>query len=217
MLSRRLKIISQFIEPEDVVGDIGTDSGQLPIFLALHGHKYVYASDNKKGPFDNLNKKVKEANLERVIKTALRDGLDRLPKKVNTLVIAGLGGELLCEILSKGQKKLDNIKKLILAPNNSEPSVRKMLSFLGFMIIDEEVVKEGRHFYEIIVAINAACPVCNLETEFGPINIRKKTPAFKEKWKKIYLRNVALLKQDELPPHRRLEIIAEQERIKNIL
>ncbi|MGI6644265.1 MAG: tRNA (adenine(22)-N(1))-methyltransferase [Bacilli bacterium] len=216
MLSKRLLIISRYINDDDIVADIGTDSGQLPFYLAKNGHKYVYASDNKKGPYDNLVKKISENNLENIIETKLEDGLNNLPSNVNTVVIAGMGGELIRSILIEGREYLFTIKKLILAPNCQEPTVRRTLMELGFGIIEEEVIKDGRHYYEIIVAIPKISPLTPAEIEFGPINLQKKSSIFKEKWAKAYLANARLLQKDDLPPYRRIEIMQIQERIKEI-
>jgi tRNA (adenine22-N1)-methyltransferase len=216
MISKRLLIISQHIESSDVVADIGTDSGELPFHLVKNGHNYVYASDNKRGPYDNLVKKISDANLSSKIDARLEDGLNNLPPKINTIIIAGMGGELIKSILVNGRDNLGNIKKLVLAPNRQEPVVRQTLVELGFTIVDEEVIKDGKHYYEIIIAKPGLSTLTIDEVLFGPVNLAKKTSTFREKWAKIYLKNTHLLKQAKLSPYREIEILQTQERIKSL-
>lgn len=215
-LSERLSKISQYISKNDRVADIGSDHGQLAIFLAREkGVLYVYASDNKKGPFSQLRQAVKDSQLENIIHLGLKDGLSDLPSEVDTVIIAGMGGDLIADILNQGIDKLDRIRKLVLAPNNSEENLRKVVSYLGFSFKDETVVYEDGHYYDIMVLVNDGCMVCGLETLFGPINLIKKETLFLQKWQEIYQKNERLL-QENLSPERRREILYIQERIKTL-
>lgn len=214
--SQRLSKISQYIQVEDHIADIGSDHGQLAIFLSREKNvSYVYASDNKIGPFNRLKQAVNDADLSEKIFLGLQDGLNDLPAEVDTIIIAGMGGDLIAEILSKGADKLDQIKKLILSPNNSEENLRKVVTYLGFSFVDETIVFEDGHYYEIMVLANDGCMVCGLETLFGPINLIKKEPLFLQKWQEIYDKNERLLLEN-LSNERRREILYMQERIKTL-
>src|SRR5690554_2779581 len=98
MLSPRLAAIAAFISSDDIVADIGSDHGKLPLYLNELGHTYVYASENKSGPYNRLKKEI-GTPLNGQIEVALKDGLNDLPPHINTVVIAGMGGELIGEIL----------------------------------------------------------------------------------------------------------------------
>lgn len=217
MLSLRLKTLTNYIEQEDVVADIGSDHGYLPIYLAKNGHPFVYACENKKGPYDRLVKSVRESGYQEKITTSLSNGLSEIPTNVNTVVIAGMGGSLISEILVSGSAKLDNVQKLVLLPHNNEKELRKTLTFIGFTITNEEVISEDGKFYELIVAINRPCVVCGVETLFGPYNLREKTPTFIAKWQNIYEENAKLLANEKLSVNRRDELISEQVQIENAI
>ncbi len=217
MKSKRLRTIASFIEQDDVVGDIGSDHGLLPLYLLRSGHEYVFASDNKKEPYERLVAAFNNDPNGTKGELSLSDGIEKLPEKVNTLVLSGMGGQLIIDILGAHSDKLEHVEKLILAPQGNEGEVRKMISFLGFQIYDEEVVAEGGKFYEIIVAHNVPCAVCGVEVMFGPQNLRKKSPTFVAKWTEVYARNAALLENEKLDQTKRDELLATQAQIENAI
>ena len=87
-----------------------------------------------------------------IIEIDLADGLENLPARINTVVIAGMGGELIVSILQAHPAKLVNVQKLILAPHCNAKAVREVLNALNYSISYEEIVVEKEVFYEIIVA-----------------------------------------------------------------
>ncbi|MFA5660251.1 MAG: class I SAM-dependent methyltransferase [Bacilli bacterium] len=216
MLTRRLQAIAAYIKADDVVADIGSDHGKIPRYLISQGHSYVYANENKKGPYNRLKEELNDIK-DGLIEVDLADGLNKLPARVNTIVIAGMGGELIGDILSKRSDKLDTVKKLILAPNGAEESLRRLISYLGFTIVSETVIEEKGKFYEILVAENRPCLVCGVETKFGAYNMMIKSDAFLRKWQEVYHRNEVLLANPDLSPARRAEILEEQAHIQKAL
>lgn len=216
MLTPRLQAIASYLKASDVVADIGSDHGKLPRYLIGLGYPYVYASENKKGPYNRLKKELEDIK-EGLIEIALADGLDRLPATVNTVVIAGMGGELIGDILTKNPQKLEQIQKLVLAPNGGEATLRRLLSYLGFSIVAEEVVADRGKYYEIMVAHNEPCLVCGIETKFGAYNLMRKSEAFFQKWQEVYERNAKLLLNTDLTPARRSELLEEQAQIQKAL
>lgn len=216
-LPKRLLAITEYIDINDKVGDIGSDHGLLPVYLASKGMNNLYASDNKKGPYERLSQQINLSGYHQNIQVELADGLAGLPSKIDTLVIAGMGGELIASILSHGQERLDHIKKLILVPHGQEPELRQVVSYLGFSIQDEQVIEEDGKFYEVIFALNQPCFVCGIESMFGPINIRKKTPAFIKKWTEEYNKISYLLDQNNLPEQRRVELLDLKRRIYDVI
>ncbi|MFA5485651.1 MAG: class I SAM-dependent methyltransferase [Bacilli bacterium] len=216
MLSPRLAAIAAFISSDDIVADIGSDHGKLPLYLNELGHTYVYASENKSGPYNRLKKEI-GTPLNGQIEVALKDGLNDLPPHINTVVIAGMGGELIGEILSRDTSRLESINKLVLAPNGGEQNLRRLLSFLGFTIVNEKVIEDKGQFYEIMVAINAPCPVCGVETLFGAINLAEKSAPFLNKWQQVYDRNNDLLTNVELDQKKRSELLEMQKQIEKAI
>lgn len=216
MLSLRLQAVADYIDSDDVVADIGSDHGKIALYLNKLGHPYVYASENKKGPYNRLKNEIGIPSNGQ-IEIALKDGLTDLPVNINTVIIAGMGGDLIGEILSKGITKLDHIKKLVLAPNGGEQELRRLVSFLGFTIINEKVIEDKGQFYEIMVAVNAPCVVCGVETLFGAYNLSEKSPAFINKWRQVYTRNEELLAKEEIGVKKRNELLEMQKQIEKAI
>lgn len=153
-LSKRLKSIVNLIPVGSKVADIGTDHGFIPVFLALNGiSDYVVASDLR---IDSLNKAIKEIEkhkLNAYIKPRLGSGLSVLnPEEVDVAIIAGMGGILISNILENDEEIAKTIKRFIFQPMKASDYLRKYLIKNGYIIVDEELVKEQNKYYEIIVA-----------------------------------------------------------------
>lgn len=215
-LPPRLHAVNEYIALEDHVADIGSDHGLLPLFLAHRGVKVIYASENKKGPYQRLKKEIDQSGFSQ-INVDFADGLEKLPHDIDTLVIAGMGGELIASILAHGQAHLEHVKKLIFVPHGNEPELRQIISYFGFTIQDEQVIEEDGKFYEIIYALNQPCLVCGFETLFGPVNIRKKTPTFIKKWTIEREKIEKILSEPSLPEQRRLELESLKKRIYDVI
>ena len=85
------------------------------------------------------------------------DGIDVIEKaEVDTLIIAGLGGVTIVDILSNDIDKLQSFKKLILQPRNNSGPLRSFLYRYGFDITDNKLVKEGKFSCEVIVAVRTS-------------------------------------------------------------
>ncbi|MCF6466545.1 tRNA (adenine(22)-N(1))-methyltransferase [Clostridium sp. Cult2] len=153
-LSSRLQAIADFVPQNTIVGDIGTDHGYIPVYLMENGvTKKVIATDLSKNSLEKINLFVRERKLENYIDIRLGNGLEVLkPFEIDTVVIAGMGGLLIRDILDKDKEKRDSITNFILQPNIATKELRKYLYENNFEIIDEKLVKEDDKFYEVIYA-----------------------------------------------------------------
>ncbi|MDO7206351.1 tRNA (adenine(22)-N(1))-methyltransferase TrmK [Paraclostridium bifermentans] len=71
---------------------------------------------------------------------------------MDEIIIAGMGGILIGELLEAKKSVAQNAEKLILQPMQAQAELRKYLYNNGFEVIDEVLVKEDFRIYEIIVA-----------------------------------------------------------------
>ena len=153
-LSPRLKTLADNISNGSVVADIGTDHALLPIFLVENEiSSEVYACDIGDGPLDRAGTFIRKKLGPDCKKITLMkcDGLEGVPSHCDTIVIAGMGGELIANILSRGYG--DRTAKLILQPMTDIDKLRRFLYENDFHIVDETVVKEMEHrYYSIIIA-----------------------------------------------------------------
>ena len=150
MIKPRLVEIMQYIEG-DVLADIGTDHGYLPIEAVTQGFcKRAIACDIRSGPLGMAEANIRAARLSSVIETRLGDGLKPLKcGEADSIVISGMGGTLIWKIINDNEKA-KAAKRLILQPQHDIEGLRKNLHSVGFEIFDEKLVFDSR-FYVILV------------------------------------------------------------------
>lgn len=154
-LSRRLMAVASAVTEGNRLADIGTDHGYIPIYLILKGIvPSAIAMDVNRGPLDRADAHIREYGLEDKIETRLSDGLAQLDAhETDTIVIAGMGGALMCEILGRGGHVIADGKELILQPQSELFKVRRFLHEHGYRIRSEQIVKEEGKYYFILQAI----------------------------------------------------------------
>lgn len=188
LLSKRLQAVYQMVDANTRVADIGSDHAYLPVELIEEKvASYAIAGEVAKGPMSRSKEDVEKFGLSDKIDVRLGDGLAviKADDLIDTVVIAGMGGILIQSILTNAtEEQLSHVKTLVLQPNIGEPLVRRWLVENNFKIIDEDIVEEDHHVYEIIKAEKVTEPVTLTDAEFlmGPVLMQKKTPTFIAKW-----------------------------------
>nr|WP_261290827.1 class I SAM-dependent methyltransferase [Paeniclostridium sordellii] len=151
-LTDRLLKIASLVGENKKIADIGTDHGYIPVYL-LNNNKIDYAilADVNKGPLENARKEVKHNKLENKVDLRLGSGLEVLKiNEVDEIIIAGMGGILISELLNVKKDVSQSVEKLILQPMQAQSELRKYLYNNGYEIINEVLVKEDFRIYEII-------------------------------------------------------------------
>lgn len=189
MLEKRLATIAEMVDSNVRLADIGTDHAYLPIELVNSGKiDFAIASDVAKGPLDNAKKDILAAGLSENIDTRLGSGLATISKndKIDTVVIAGMGGKLMVDLLEKARKEGKTYPTLILEPNVGEDIVRRWLSSHNYRITMEKIIAVSGHTYEIMKATRSSnkSNLTDEEIKFGPFLIKEKNPIFIDKWEK---------------------------------
>ena len=111
--------------------------------------------DVNKEPLSRAKTHIEEENAGEVVSCILSDGLHELPQDdVDSIVIAGMGGDLVVRILEQDFDKLANVKELILSPQSHLERVRHFLNDHGFRILEEEFLKEDGKYYVVIRAVH---------------------------------------------------------------
>ena len=217
-LSKRLDEIANLV-PKGTCADIGADHGKLMIALFERGIiNHGYAVENKVGPYNRLVKALTEADLIDDIIPLLSDGLKDLPSNIHTVVIAGMGGENIIDILKKYPAKTKQIETLIVDAHNAVPKLRDTVSKMGFAIAEEKIIQEDGVFYEIIKFVRADIAIYGeADIEFGPILRNEKCATFKEKYQGRIEEIDNLLSKENLPKSRVEQLNNEKQRIKGIL
>lgn len=195
-IGKRLIAIASFVDKCSVVADVGADHGKLLIHLAELGKVAKgYGIENKSGPFQILESNLYHHN-QAELQALLQDGITKLEKDVDTLVLAGLGGETIINILKSGAENLENVKTIITDSHTSIGEVRRYIVSLGFIIKDEVLIEEKSKFYEICKFERSETPrnYTDFEYRYGPIIIQSQ--AFKHYTRIIIKRMDAILNKD---------------------
>jgi len=182
-VSDRLTMVASFVNEGSNIADIGTDHGYVPILLAESGKiGHGLAMDVRTGPLGRAQEHIRQHKLERVIETRLSDGVEKLePGEADTVIIAGMGGELVIHILEEGERLWDQVEHWILSPQSELDKVRRFLRLHGFSIAREEMLKEDGKYYTVMdVTRGSMGPLAPWEELYGPCLIRNRHPILRE-------------------------------------
>ena len=151
ILTHRLLKIANMVEYKSLA-DIGTDHAKLPVYLIENNIcSKVVASDVADGPVKACKDTVGRCGMSKFVDIRKGDGLATiLPGEVETIVIAGMGGDLIATILEKGKEVANSAKEIILQPMTHIPQLREFLKNNDFKILDEVLVGEKSKIYTII-------------------------------------------------------------------
>lgn len=193
-LDKRLELAVSFVTGS-VCADIGTDHAYIPIHLLQSGKcRYAIASDINEGPLKNAEINAKKHNVYDKIFFALTDGLEGLPledKQVSDIVICGMGGELIAEIIDASTYTKNKDVNLILQPMSSVEELRTYLYENGYTITDEGITMAQGKLYQCI-----SCRYSGEKEKYSPaqlmlgkINIKKgeENPYFKPLVEKLIM------------------------------
>lgn len=155
-LSPRLKAIAYMVPPGSRIADIGTDHGYLSVYLIQTGRAAgAVATDVSHGSLSKAVELVNAVGLQDRVETRLGNGLETLkPGDADTVIIAGMGGVLIKDILKDGGGVLEKAATLLLQPMNAQEVVRKWLLENRYTIEDERLVREKGKIYQIIAAVH---------------------------------------------------------------
>ena len=156
--------IASFIKEGANVADVGADHGLLEKYL-LDNDKVtsVLAIENKVGPYEIL----KNSLIGYDVKLSLSDGIEKVDESIDTVVIAGMGGNLVIDILKTHEEKLNNIKQIVVDAHRDIELVRREITKLGYFIEKEKIVYENNIYYFIISFLKGEKPLSDIEYEWG--------------------------------------------------
>ena len=199
-LTDRLLKIASLVTEGKRIADIGTDHGYIPVYLLNQGKvPYAILADVNKGPLENARGEVRHNKLLDKVDLRLGSGIEVLEKgEVDEVIIAGMGGILISELLEAKLEVAHSVDKLILQPMQAQNELRKYLLNNGFEILDEVLVKEDFRIYEIIIAKYTGKNTVvtdDIYYEVGTKLIENKDPLLNEFIdKKIYMYNSIIKK-----------------------
>lgn len=150
-LSPRLWALADWVEPGcRCLADIGTDHGYIPAALLLEGRvQRAVASDIAPAPLDRARATAERWGLTERMDLRLGNGLEVLaPGEADAVVIAGMGGDTLVDILAAAPWCRETA--LLLQPMSRAEVLRPWLAENGFAIRRERLVQDRGVLYPIL-------------------------------------------------------------------
>ncbi|WP_079530299.1 tRNA (adenine(22)-N(1))-methyltransferase [Halobacillus hunanensis] len=202
-LSARLAKVAEYLPEGAWFADIGSDHAYLPCFVCLHDdNARAVAGEVNKGPYQSAVQEVCSHELTDRIDVRLGDGLKVLEAdEVQQIVIAGMGGPLIRDILEQGKDKLGRVSRIIAQPNIDARTVRKWFYDNQFCLVQEAILEENGHIYEVLVAETGE-PGKNYDDEIlqkqmwlGPFLVKENNSVFKKKWQQEKNKKEKILQQ----------------------
>ena len=160
-LSKRIYALADAVNQGDSVADIGTDHGYVPMLLMRDGKSpRVIMSDISEGSLAKAKETFEIAHLSDKVDAAdfrVGDGLETIEKsEVDEVIIGGLGGHTIVQILDADIEKSKSFKRLVLQPRKHSGTLRYYLYTHGWDIESETLAEEGKFACEIITAVPAS-------------------------------------------------------------
>jgi len=176
-ISPRLLKIASLVPFGSTLADVGTDHGYIPIYLFENKIiNHAIAMDVNPMPLKRAMDNITLKGFKSMCEFRLSDGLDKLKKdEADTIVIAGMGGLLIREILRRGRDVLSKNTRLILQPMIAPVELRQFLYENGFNIDNEYVVCEENKFYNIICACQGTSSPTKEDIYIGK-NLKSNSP-----------------------------------------
>jgi tRNA (adenine22-N1)-methyltransferase len=147
-----MQAVAGLVPKSNCVADIGCDHGYVSIFLVQQGIAgRAIAMDVRKGPLERAREHVTAHRLESYIELRLSDGLEKLrPGEADAIVIAGMGGATMQQILEQGRRVLLPGMPLALQPQSELLEFRRYLMEQGFVFKREDMVLEDGKYYPMM-------------------------------------------------------------------
>lgn len=208
-LSKRLFAVAAMVSQGCRVADVGTDHAYVPIYLVKKGViPGAIAMDIRQGPLERAKEHIKEYAVEANIKTRLSDGVAALiPGEADSLVIAGMGGNVMIHILQGAGHVISTLSECILQPQSELARFRFFLDSNGFEAVQEDMVEEEGKFYPMMRVIPPQgktifqldeCPTLGPEFRYGRLLLENRNPVLKEFLEKERNKNIQIVQNMEI-------------------
>ncbi len=196
-MKKRLSKLCSLAEGK-TIADIGCDHGYLCEMLLDRAFDKIFAcevtTNNLEKAKQNITNYVcrkfepvtPEQNSltfeNRKVEFVLSDGFNNLQIVPDCAIIAGMGGELITDILFRDTTKLPQV--VVLQPMSKIERLRsKLIEY--YEIVEDEVLFDCGKYYNIIKAKRGKDNLTELEVKFGKTNLQNLSPEFKEYLNKI--------------------------------
>jgi len=146
-MNDRLNMLVHMLKPTKVLADIGTDHGYLPL-MCLNNKiaDDVIAIDIKDKALNQAKATFLRYGIHQHVDFILSDGLDNITKEVNTVVLSGMGFDLVSKIIDKDLQRFRSMDQILIQINLKVHKVREFMSKLGFELLDEQIILDKKYW-----------------------------------------------------------------------
>jgi len=213
----RLDFIASLAKDSKKLLDVGCDHAYTVIkAITNYNVEFAIASDINQGPLNQARENIIKYNLIDKVKLILSDGLKNIDDDFDTLIISGIGGSNIIDILEGGLDKISG-KKLILSPHSDFYKLRLFLSHNSFFIADEYALIDKNKYYEVIVALPGKMDYPSLDLKYGPILIKKHDKVFVNHLEKEYNNFLTILNNKDLSNESKKDLLKKVKEIEMII
>lgn len=149
MISKRIKKLASFIDDDSYFLDVGCDHAYLSIYLAKERKIKSIASDISEESFKKAKANIIKYKVEDLVKVYNLPNLDALNHDINTIVISGMGGFQMINILKSNS--LEYIKRIILSPHHDLDNLKEYMKLISFNLKKEETFQDKKHNYIMLL------------------------------------------------------------------
>lgn len=148
-VSARLDAILALVLPCQRLADVGTDHALIPVLAVQRGiAAHATACDLRAAPLVLARSNVARAGLLAQVTVLQGDGLRPLVGRgIEAVVLAGMSGELMVQLLQAVPEVTDALSQLVLQPNQNVDAVRAWALERGFHLRAERMIEERGYFF----------------------------------------------------------------------
>lgn len=212
----RLETIASFVDKGSVVADIGSDHCQIPILLCKQGKcSFVQAVENKRGPYKKMCDEILKSGYSSIIRASLSNGISELSEEVDTLVLAGMGGRLIKNILQSNEAKLSRIKTIIIDAHSDKELIFDYMVSISYVLQDNKFIYDAGKPYDVQKWIKSPKKkeYSDIQKVFGPLNLQRRPESWVHYWEVEKKRILEIIAKEDLPKETEKKLLNQLSKI----
>ena len=148
-----------------IAADIGTDHGLLPVALVASGRApHAIGIDQNPGPLSRAAAAAKRRGVQ--VDLRLGSGLELDAGEAEVVIMAGIGGRNIIEMIEARSPLELGIERLVVQPNTDFEEVRRALARLGYASAEERFVADDDRFFLVMAFDRGTSRELSLEEAF---------------------------------------------------
>ena len=179
-MTDRLNKIFAVLPKCESFADIGCDHGYIAKAMLKSGKcKKVIVSDISAKCLKKAENLLATELINGSAKSVVSNGFDNV-EYCDVALIAGMGGEEICDILSRAKNTEKLPKTLVIQPMKNCDRARLVAVDCGYAIKYDKLFKSAGKFYNLIVLEKGSDTLTEEEIEFGRDNVKQRPKEFIE-------------------------------------